>query len=345
MSEVGEAAGSSGFETPPVPTVSIIIPAHNAGWCIERALASVQAQSLADFEAIVIDDGSTDDTADRVLEAVGDDPRFRLIRQANAGVSAARNRGLAEAGSRYIANLDSDDVWRPEFLAELVASLEGASPAATMAFARSLWIDSDDAPIAPLPEPLVRPVTYRELLIHNPIGNGSATVMRREDVVAIGGWDESLIRLEDWLLQLQLAARGEVVVVDEPLVHYRITEHSASAALDCCARTTLKVVRRLQGMEPRLPRLDYWRARSLAMLWLYRKAKRTNRKGLMLWLAANAYLRNPVWFIDRELREPVVNAVRRPLRRLISTHCPHPCRASRVDSTAEAGPVAVTPES
>jgi glycosyltransferase involved in cell wall biosynthesis len=327
------------------PTVSVIIPAYNAGWSIERTLASLQAQTLADFEALVVDDGSTDDTGARVQAAVGDDPRFRLIRQANAGVSAARNRGLAEARSAYVANLDSDDVWRPEFLAELVAAMDAAGPGASMAFARSLWIDRDDAAISPPPDPLTRPVTYRELLLYNPIGNGSSTLMRRDAIVASGGWDVGLVRLEDWLLQLQLAARGEVVVVDKPLVHYRITENSASAALGRCARTTLEVVRRLQGREPRLPRVDYWRARSLAMLWLLRKAKRVKRRDLYLFLTFNAYLRNPVWFLDRELREPLVSAVRKTARRLLPSRQSAAAKPARADTSTEAGTVAVAPES
>lgn len=349
MSEVGIYAGPSGGEARPAPTVSIIIPAYNAAWSIERTLASVQAQTLSDFEAFVIDDGSTDATAERVLAAVADDPRFRLIRQANAGVGAARNRGLAEARGRYVANLDSDDMWRPEFLAELTASLEAAGSGAAMAFSRSLWIDRDDAPLAPAPEPLARPVTYRELLLYNPIGNGSATVMRRDMLTACGGWDERLARdfgpTEDWLLQLQLAARGEVVVVEAPLVYYRITETSASASLDRSARAALEVVRRLQKTGPRLARLDYWRARSLAMLWLMRRAKNSNRRPLMIWLATHAYLRNPAWFMDRELRAPLVSAVRKALRRSAPGRAPRTVRTPQTDSSTETGAVAATPGS
>jgi len=329
------------------PTVSVVIPAFNAAWSIAATIRSVQAQTLGDFEAFVIDDGSTDDTAERATAAIGDDLRFHLIRQPNGGVSAARNRGLSLAGGRYIANLDSDDMWRPEFLAELTASLEQA-PDAPMAFARSLWISREDAPLAPPPEPLGRPVTFREILLYNPIGNGSAAVMRRAAVIDCGGWDVRLPRefgpTEDWLLQLQLAARGEVIVVDAPLVYYRITETSASASLERSARAALEVVRRLQTDGPRLPRLDYWRARSLAMIWLMRRAKRTNRRPLMVWLATHAYLRNPVWFIDRELREPIVSTLRKAARRLVPSNN-RSRKVSRRDSSTKAGTVAITPES
>jgi glycosyltransferase involved in cell wall biosynthesis len=341
----GQAAGACA-----APTVSVIVPAYNAAWCIERTLRSVQAQIFTDFEALIVDDGSLDDTAERVAATVQGDPRFRLIRQANGGVGAARNRGLAEARGRYLANLDSDDMWTPDFLAEAVASLDRAGETATMAFARSFWIDRHDASLAPPPEPLARPVDYREILLYNPIGNGSSALMRRDAVVACAGWDARLPRdfgpTEDWLLQLQLAARGAVVVIDKPLVYYRITETSASCSLERSARAALEVVRRLQLSEPRLPRLDYWRARSLAMLWLLRRAKRTNRYSLMIWLATHAYLRNPVWFVDRELREPMVSALRKAVVKVAGPRGRKTDAISPVlKSSTQAGTVAVTPES
>src|SRR4051812_8060223 len=98
------------------PTVSVIIPAYNAEAFVGRTLASLRAQSFTDFEAIVVDDGSKDATAAVVQAVVEADPRFRLIRQANGGVAVARNRALAEVRGRYVANLDADDLWRPQFL-------------------------------------------------------------------------------------------------------------------------------------------------------------------------------------------------------------------------------------
>lgn len=111
-----------------MPRVSIIIPLFNKAPFIGRALHSIAAQTFADFELIVVDDGSTDDGA-QIVEQFSDS-RVRLIRQHNAGPGAARNRGLAEAIGEYVAFLDADDEWLPEFLFESVRLLDGEANAA-----------------------------------------------------------------------------------------------------------------------------------------------------------------------------------------------------------------------
>lgn len=111
-----------------MPRVSIVIPLYNKAPYVLRTLESVAAQTTTDFEVIVVDDGSSDGSAD--LAAKFGDPRFKLLRQANAGPGAARNRGLREASAAHVAFIDADDVWLPKFLEENLALLQ-RYPAAT----------------------------------------------------------------------------------------------------------------------------------------------------------------------------------------------------------------------
>lgn len=108
-------------------STSVIIPLYNKGNCIEETVASVINQSFKCFEVIIVDDGSTDDGPEKVLAI--NDPRIRLFRQKNSGVSSARNRGIEEAKGQYIAFLDGDDLWEPWFLNE-IASLRDNFPQA-----------------------------------------------------------------------------------------------------------------------------------------------------------------------------------------------------------------------
>lgn len=110
--------------------VSIIVPLYNKASYVLRTLESIAAQTLAYFEVIVVDDGSSDGSAD--LAARFPDPRFKLFRQANAGPGAARNRGLREASAPYVAFIDADDIWSPHYLEENVKMLERFPAAAAV---------------------------------------------------------------------------------------------------------------------------------------------------------------------------------------------------------------------
>jgi GT2 family glycosyltransferase len=109
------------------PLVSVIVPTYNRAYCLGRTLDSILAQTHSRFEVILIDDGSTDDTAELVARSYGHDPRIKYFYQRNVGVTAARNRGLARAQGDYIALLDSDDVWMPWKLAMQLACFRECS--------------------------------------------------------------------------------------------------------------------------------------------------------------------------------------------------------------------------
>ena len=109
------------------PAVSIILPTYNRVDTLERAVRSVKAQTFGDWELIVVDDGSQDGSDALIEKIARDDPRIRLLRQANAGVAAARNTGLSAARGGWITFLDSDDAWLPHFL-DLTTSFLRSEP-------------------------------------------------------------------------------------------------------------------------------------------------------------------------------------------------------------------------
>lgn len=206
--------------SPPLPRVSIIIPTYNTARYIGETLASVFAQTYRDFEVLVINDGSTDTPAlEAVLAPYAD--QLRYVRQANGGASRARNTGLRLARGEYVALLDSDDQWLPEFLAVQVARLD-ADPQVAVSYANA-WLFGD-TPLAGRDYmsllPSTGPVTVRALVEQR--CNVLGVVARRAAIAAVGLFDESLSTAEDFDLWLRLRAQGWRIVYDrQPRWRYR----------------------------------------------------------------------------------------------------------------------------
>ncbi len=110
------------------PLVSVIVPAFNSAWCVERTLKSIASQTYPNLEVIVVNDGSTDATASVVRSCIAGDARFRIVDQDNRGLVGARNRGIEESRGDYIAPVDADDLWHPHYVASQMAVLEKAHP-------------------------------------------------------------------------------------------------------------------------------------------------------------------------------------------------------------------------
>lgn len=208
------------------PLVSVIIPTYNRASLIGRAIENVLEQTHQNKEVIVVDDGSTDDTP-LVLNGFGN--RIRVVTQKNAGPAAARNRGVEIALGEIIAFQDSDDLWMPSKLERQVELLQRAGPSvhcclcnASMYFAGKPATTSFDlAPIRPeLKEGLwtnVAEVLATTFVLFNQCAALHADAFRR-----IGGFDESLIFMEDYDLSLRLALEGNSwAFISEPLVVWR----------------------------------------------------------------------------------------------------------------------------
>ena len=184
-------------------TVSVIIPAYNQGDYLAEAIESVLAQTYSHFEILVIDDGSTDNTAD-VAKSFSD-PRVRYIFRENGGLSAARNTGLKHASGELITFLDSDDLFLPEKLSTLKAEMEN-HPEVGLTAGQAIMIDDrsqrlDKMVDSPLPE------NPAQLLLGNPIHVGSVLV-KRAWLDQVEPFDESFRACEDWDMWIRLAKAG-----------------------------------------------------------------------------------------------------------------------------------------
>lgn len=207
----------------------MIIPTYNRRDLLPRALDSVLAQTVPVDEIIVIDDGSTDGTDDMLRARCGD--RVRYVWQPNAGVSAARNHGLRLAQGRYLALLDSDDLWLPTKTELQVAFLD-THPDFGMVVCDVERVDSDYRHI----DVFRRRDTLREdgwvlrWVLHNPALAPASVLMRREVVEQLGGFDEGLRTAEDLEFHLRVARHWKIGVVEQALVRAMRGHDGLSAA-------------------------------------------------------------------------------------------------------------------
>ena len=242
-----------------LPRVAVIVPAYGVAHLVGEALASLQAQTLTDWECVVIDDGAPDDVAAAVAPFLTD-PRIRFMASANHGVSAARNVAIAATTAPLIALLDGDDRLRPGYLAAMAPVLEnnlsvrlatcnalvfGAVPRERLCFTR--YQGSDDGVHGSLTDVLDRSFSVY-------IG----TTFRRADFAAVGGFNESMTHSEDldlWVRLLELG--GNAHYVDQLLGEYRVRPHSASdnpvRLLQGNLRVYLGAQKRLPGDHPVQP--------------------------------------------------------------------------------------------
>lgn len=203
------------------PRISVVVPAYNVARYVGEALQSLCAQTMQDFEAIVVDDGSTDATADAITPFLSD-PRFRLIRQSNGGLAAARNTGIASARAAYISLLDSDDRYRPAYLERMLARIEREPQVAFVTCdAESFCEGSDHRQIFSHRYRQAEPVTLQGVLTDQTRVFGLCTI-RSDALRAVGGYDPALRAAEDLDLWLRLLGAGYVGgLVPEVLVDYR----------------------------------------------------------------------------------------------------------------------------
>jgi glycosyltransferase involved in cell wall biosynthesis len=205
----------------------VITPAWNAAAFLGDTIESVRAQTWTDWEMVIVDDGSTDATSALVESFAERDPRIHLLRQTNAGPSAARNRAMAAARGQFFAFLDSDDRWSPEFLASQLAIFE-RHPDTALVTGTGLYDGGplDGRPTRPMEAVRVLPLTE---LITNESAVFIMTVFRRAVFDRIGGFDEAQWTSEDYDFWLRAALAGFVFRQNPtPLGLYRVRDESLS---------------------------------------------------------------------------------------------------------------------
>lgn len=193
--------------------VSVVIPTFDRAERVERAACSALAQTVPPFEVVIVDDGSTDGTAQRLAQRL---PAVRVLRQANAGVSAARNRGVESARGDWIALLDSDDEWLPDKLERQIAALARA-PEFRVAHCDEIWIRNGKR-VNPRHKHRKTGGWIFERCLPLCVISPSAVLLEKGLLAELGGFDETLPACEDYDLWLRLCARQPVLFVDEPLV-------------------------------------------------------------------------------------------------------------------------------
>jgi glycosyltransferase involved in cell wall biosynthesis len=202
------------------------MPAYNAARFLEAAIASVLAQTLHDWELIVVNDGSFDNTEEVVLRVL--DSRVKCLAQTNQGVSAARNAGIHLAQGTYLSFLDADDAWHPEFLERCLAVLS-KRPDLAGVYTYYQVMDMHGTLLPQIGGHVVPAEEFREALVEENLFAIHAAVTRTSVVREAGLFDPALACAEDWDLWFRIAEHHQMVGIPEPLAYYRVSEDSASS--------------------------------------------------------------------------------------------------------------------
>jgi glycosyltransferase involved in cell wall biosynthesis len=311
--------------------VSVLVPAYNAATTIAETLASALAQSHSELEIIVVDDGSTDNTAEIVAGIAGRDARVILVRQENAGVAAARNAALARARGAYIAPLDADDLWHPDKLALQLRRMSAAGPAVGLVYCWSVDIDATSTIIDQrLDLDRFEGDAYAAMILSNFIGNASVPLVRRSAIDAIGGWDRNLRErraqgCEDWQVYLRLAELGDYALEPAFLVGYRQGPAAMSRNIVSMQKSHRLVLAEARSRHPELPlRLFRWSAGAFD-IYAFELLKGLRSKPARLPWLARGVLRDPQWLLRRSTRRKFHYWVRRFLASTTSAKPrPHP---------------------
>lgn len=246
-----------------MPKVSVVIPAYNSIAYLPETVASVLQQTFTDFEILIVDDGSTDQTVAWANQIP--DSRVCVITQPNQGVSVARNTGILCAQGDYVAFLDADDVWEPNKLEQQVRYLE-TNP--TIGWVHS-WVSLIDAHSQPVGKRLISHAEgqiWKTLIFRNAIA--CCSVMVRRSCFSVAGlFDPEIRSAEDWELWIRLAFHYPVGLIKQPLARYRVLPTSKSKNCQLVERSLHQIIEKTFADIP--PGYKSWKSRCYGYAYLY----------------------------------------------------------------------------
>lgn len=284
------------------PAFSVVIPCYNVAATIEETIASVSAQTCADLEIIAVDNNSTDDTAGVLARIARTEPRLRIIAERLQGLSAARNAGIRAARGMYIALLDGDDLFDPDYLETHASNF--ADDGVGLSYSRIRLVDQIGRPTGNVTNPPLRGLTAADLLRGNPCT--SMIVARRDVFDKAGLFNPSLRRVEDQEWLFRVAAAGYVFRgIDRAIASYRITPGGLSQNLAGMLEAHGQMLDAAGRVAPALV-ARHRRLSHAAMLRYCARRAIDHHTGHA---DARAYLWQMMWTApDLMLREPVATA-------------------------------------
>lgn len=221
-----------------IPTISVIIPTHNRGHLVGQAISSVLDQTYQNFEIIVVDDASADNTED-VVKGFDDSRVHYICHEQNRGAPWARNSGAAVARGEYLAFLDSDDIWHPKLLERQLAVLAGLQPSVGMICCSMIRRQGESRTTL---RPRIRGLTFDENLI---VGNGICTssfLIRKAAFQAIGRFDVEFRSFQDFDFLLRMSAKYQIKAIDDVLMEYRLGNDSISLSMTSKAKGFERII-------------------------------------------------------------------------------------------------------
>ncbi|WP_293347673.1 MULTISPECIES: glycosyltransferase family A protein [unclassified Microcoleus] len=272
------------------PLISVIIPAYNAEEFIAQTLESVLSQTYQNIEILVVDDGSTDTTAEIIKSFAQKDRRITLLQQQNAGVAVARNLAYLHSKGEHIAPIDADDIWYPQNLEKQVECLTKSESFVGVVYSWSLDINEEGLLTGGFYNSTIEGSVHDALVYKYFIGNASSSLIRRACFEKFGGYNckfklENAQGCEDWELHLRIAQYYQFKVVPEYLVGYRQIASSMSCNYAAMAKGHSLIMADVRRYHSKVPEKVYCWSSSNFYIYLAVKSNRNgNYRSTLLWL-------------------------------------------------------------